>query len=96
MPPVKSSDNSVIRIGAWRVDPALDEISKDGQTVKLEPKTMRLLVCLAQHAGQVVSVERLLDEVWKDVIVTPDSVYHAVAVLRRVLGDDTQEPAYIT
>jgi len=93
---VKSSDNSVIRIGAWRVDPALDEISKDGQTVKLEPKTMRLLVCLAQHAGQVVSVERLLDEVWKDVIVTPDSVYHAVAVLRRVLGDDTQEPAYIT
>jgi TolB-like protein/DNA-binding winged helix-turn-helix (wHTH) protein len=90
-----SPDNSVIRIGAWRADPALDEISKDGQTVKLEPKMMRLLVCLADHAGEVVGVDQLLNEVWKDVVVTPDSVYHAVAVLRRVLGDDTREPTYI-
>ncbi len=92
---MKSPDNSVILIGAWRVDPALDEISKDRQTVKLQPKTMRLLVCLANHAGQVVSVEQLLDEVWKDVIVTPDSVYNAVAALRRVLGDDIKDPSYI-
>ncbi len=92
---MKSPDNSIILIGAWRVDSALDEISKDGQTVKLEPKTTQLLVCLAAHAGQVVSVEQLLKEVWKDVIVTPDSVYHAVAALRRVLGDDTKDPSYV-
>ena len=93
--PLKSPDNSVIRIGAWRVDPALDEISRDGKTVKLEPKMMRLLVCLAEHAGHVVSVDQLLNEVWKDVIVTSDSVYHAVAALRRLLGDDNKEPVYI-
>jgi adenylate cyclase len=56
---------------------------------------MRLLVSLAEHAGQVVSVDQLLNEVWKDVIVTSDSVYHAVAALRRLLGDDTKEPVYI-
>ena len=56
---------------------------------------MRLLVCLAEHAGQVVSVDQLLNEVWKDVIVTSDSVYHAVAVLRRMLGDGSKEPVYI-
>jgi len=95
MRPVKSLEHSVIQIGAWRVDPALDEISKDGQTTKLEPKMMQLLLCLAAHAGQVVSVEQLLDEVWKDVVVTPDSVYHAVAALRRVLGDDSKDPSYI-
>src|SRR5216684_7067447 len=88
-------DHSVLRIGAWRVDPALDEISKDGATVKLEPRAMRVLVCLAEHAGQVVSVDQLLDAVWKDVVVTPDSVYQAVAGLRRALGDSTKEPAYI-
>jgi TolB-like protein/Flp pilus assembly protein TadD len=92
---MKSPDSRAIRIGAWRVDPALDEISKDGNTVKLEPRTMRLLVCLAEHAAEVVSVEQLLDQVWKDVIVTPNSVYHAVAELRRVLGDDPKEPSYI-
>ena len=92
---MKSPDSHLLRIGAWRVDPALDEISRDGTRVKLEPRTMRLLVCLAGRAGQVVSVEQLLDEVWKDVVVTPNSVYHAVAELRRSLGDDPKEPAYI-
>src|SRR6516164_6409835 len=95
MQPVKSLEHSVIQIGAWRVDPALDEISRDGQTTKLEPKMMQLLLSLAAHAGEVVSVEQLLDEVWKDVVVTPDSVYHAVATLRRVLGDNSKDPAYI-
>jgi transcriptional activator of cad operon len=93
---MKSPDShNAIRIGAWRVDPALDEISKDGNTVKLEPRTMQLLVCLAEHAGQVLSVEQLLDQVWRDVVVTPNSLYHAVAELRRVLGDDPKEPTYI-
>ena len=89
------ADNGVVRIGAWRVDPALDEISRDGTTVKLEPRAMRVLVCLAERPGQVVSVDQLLDAVWKDVVVTPDSVYQAVAGLRRALGDTSKEPAYI-
>jgi TolB-like protein len=56
---------------------------------------MQLLQCLAEHAGQVISVEELLDRVWAGIVVTPDSVYHAVASLRRLLGDDTKEPTYI-
>src|SRR6266436_4229551 len=89
------ADNRVIRIGTWRVNPALDEISRDGTTVKLEPRAMRVLICLAERAGQVVSVDELLDAVWKDVVVTPDSVYQAVAGLRRALGDGTKDSAYI-
>jgi TolB-like protein/DNA-binding winged helix-turn-helix (wHTH) protein/Flp pilus assembly protein TadD len=85
-----------LQIGEWRVDPPLDQITRGEKTVKLEPRAMRVLVCLAERAGQVVSVEQLLDAVWKDVVVTPDSVYQAVAGLRRALGDDTKEPAYIT
>jgi transcriptional activator of cad operon len=29
------------------------------------------------------------------VVVTPDSVYQAVASLRRLLGDDPKQPTYI-
>jgi adenylate cyclase len=89
------SDTRPFRIADWRVDPALDEIAKDGKTLKLEPRTMRVLLYLAKNAGQVVSVEQLLDAVWKDVVVTEDSVYQAVAILRRALGDDPREPRYI-
>src|SRR5260221_255406 len=60
-----------------------------------EERTMRLLLCLAERAGEVVSIEDLLDRVWPEVIVTPDSVYQAVATLRRLLGDDPRRPRYI-
>ena len=87
--------NAAFYLGAWRVDPALDEISRDGKTAKLEPRTMRVLVCFAEHPGEVVSVNQLLDVVWKDLVVTPYSVYQAVAVLRKALGDDPKNPTYI-
>jgi len=85
----------VLRIGDWRVDGALDEISRAGATVKIEPRAMQVLLCLAGAPGEVFSVDQLLDTVWHDVVVTPDSVYQAIAVLRRALGDDTKEPTYI-
>lgn len=56
---------------------------------------MRLLLCLAEHAGEVVSIDDLLNQVWSGVIVTPDSVYQGVTSLRRLLGDDPKQPTYI-
>jgi TolB-like protein/DNA-binding winged helix-turn-helix (wHTH) protein len=84
-----------LRIGAWRVNPASGQISREGETVRVEARTMRLLLCLAEHAGQVVSIDDLLEQVWTGVIVTPDSVYQAITSLRRLLGDDAKQPIYI-
>jgi transcriptional activator of cad operon len=84
-----------LRIGAWRVSPSSGQISREGETVRVEARSMRLLLCLAEHAGQVVSIDDLLEQVWTGVIVTPDSVYQAVTSLRRLLGDDPKQPGYI-
>jgi len=88
-------DSRILRIGEWRVDPDLDELSREGQTIRLEPRPMRLLLYLAAHAGRVVDVQQLLDEVWPNVIVTHGSVYQAIAQLRRILGDESEHPKYI-
>ena len=95
MPTLGSAAHSLLRIADLRVDPTLDEICKDGRTIKLERKAMQLLMCLAERAGQVVSIDELLDTVWKEVVVSQDSVYSAVAALRRALGDDPKNPRYI-
>jgi transcriptional activator of cad operon len=86
---------STLRIGAWRVNPASGDISRNGETARIEVRTMRLLLCLAEHAGEVVSIDDLLDQVWSDVTVAPDSVYQAITSLRRLLGDDPKQPTYI-
>jgi transcriptional activator of cad operon len=86
---------SRLRIGDWCVNPASGEISRNGDTARLDTRTMRLLLCLADHAGEVVSIDDLLSQVWPDVTVSQDSVYQAVATLRRLLGDDPKTPTYI-
>jgi TolB-like protein len=52
-------------------------------------------LCLTAKPGEVVSIDDLLGEVWPGVNVSPDSVYQAVAGLRRQLGDDPKHPVYI-
>lgn len=84
-----------LQIGDWCVDPSLDQITRDGKAIKLEPRAMGVLMCLAEHAGQVVTVDELLGTVWKDVVVTSDSVYQAVGALRKAFGDNSKEPTYI-
>jgi len=84
-----------LRIGDWSVDAQSGQISRDGTNVRVEARTMRLLLCLATHPGEVVSIEELLNQVWPDVAVSQDSVYQAVASLRRLLGDDPKQPVYI-
>ena len=84
-----------LRIGDWFVNPLSGEIARGEERIRLEARTMRLLLCLAENPGEVVSIDSLLSQVWSGVVVTPDSVYQAVAALRRLLGDDAKQPAYI-
>ncbi len=89
------ASGGVVRIGEWLADPALDTLSRGAETHKLEPRTMRLLVYLADSAGKVVSVDQLLTEVWSGVVVGSASVYQAVSQLRKLLGDTDPNPTYI-
>lgn len=75
-------------LGPWQVNVSRDELLGQGQVHKLEPRAMRLLVVLAQAGGEVVLADDLLDAVWPGLVVTPSSLYDAVAQLRKVLGPE--------
>jgi DNA-binding winged helix-turn-helix (wHTH) protein len=68
-------------LGPWRLDAESDEIVADGRVVKLGPRQMRRRLLLARRAGHVVTTQELLDEVWRDPVVTPGSVCQAVALI---------------
>jgi TolB-like protein/DNA-binding winged helix-turn-helix (wHTH) protein/Tfp pilus assembly protein PilF len=83
------------RIGEWTVFPTLNRIDREDVSVDLEPKLMDLLRGLAESAGEVVSKEDLLDRVWQVEHVADGTLSHAIAELRRALGDDARHPRYI-
>jgi TolB-like protein/DNA-binding winged helix-turn-helix (wHTH) protein len=86
---------AVWRIGNWQVTPDLGQISRDGRSKNLDPRAMRLLMFLAERPGQVVALADLLDGVWSKAVVTPHSVYEAIAALRQALEDPSETPEYI-
>ena len=86
---------SSIRIGSWTAHPEHNQLVRGKEQVKLEPRIMQVLVFLAHHAGEVVSRERILEAVWKDVVVSDEVLTNAIREIRKALGDDARVPQFI-
>ncbi len=70
-------------VGKWHVQPSLNLVSCDEAVTRLEPKVMAVLVCLAEHAGEVVTKEQLMRAAWPDAYVTDQVLTHAIWQLRQ-------------
>src|SRR4029453_8834244 len=81
--------------GEFYVEPTLHRVSGPAGTVRLEPKVMLVLLCLAEHSDEVVPKERLMRAVWPDTFVSDDVLTRAISELRRVFGDDVRTPRFI-
>ena len=81
------------RVGFWKVHPLRGEIrGRNGESIHLEPKVMDVLVCLASHAGDLVSRDELIKSVWGGADVSDEAVTRAVGKVRRALNDDFHHP----
>ena len=83
------------RLGPWRVEPGLNRISCNGSSLRLEPKVMEVLVCLAGQPGEPVTKKQLLRTVWPDTFVSDDVLTRSISELRRVFADDAKDAHFI-
>src|SRR6185437_3362098 len=83
------------RLGSWLVKPGLNSVSRNGTSVQLEPKVMGVLVCLAAHAPEPVSKDKLLQTVWPNTFVGEGVLVRSIFELRRVFEDEAKEPRVI-
>lgn len=81
--------------GEWTAQPSRNLLLRGNQQVRVEPRVMDVLVHLAGRAGEVVSKEDLVAEVWEGRYVTDDVLTVTVYALRKALGDDARQPQYI-
>lgn len=86
---------AMLRVGDWTVNRLSGELVRDGACLRLEERALRLLTFMADRAGEVLSADELLNHAWPGVVVSPDSLYQAITLLRRQLGDDARNPSYI-
>jgi two-component system response regulator RegX3 len=86
-----------IEIGQIVLDPGARTVTKAGSPVELAAKEFDLLHELMASAGEVVTREDIMDEVWDPHWFGPTKTLDVhISWLRKKLEDDPSHPVYIT
>jgi DNA-binding winged helix-turn-helix (wHTH) protein len=91
------SSGRYIRLGPFQIDQQRQEITKNGEKLKLQGKVYRVLMTLLEKPGEVVTREELRQRLWPaETYVNYDAnVNTTVNKLRLALGDSSEKPIYI-
>jgi TolB-like protein/DNA-binding winged helix-turn-helix (wHTH) protein/tetratricopeptide (TPR) repeat protein len=89
-------DKREARFDGWIVDFESGEISKGGDTHRLQDQPLQILEELVKRPGELVTREHLISRLWPTGVVEFDTgLNSAVRKLRIALGDDAETPRYI-
>jgi len=91
-----SPSGPVRRFGDVTVDFSRCEVLRGGARVELTAQEFKLLRAFLDHAGEVLSLDRLLSLVWgQDVFLTDRVIYTHVNNLRSKIDQDPSRPRHI-
>jgi len=71
------------------------ELLFNEQVVSIDPKMFGVLCFFCQNTDRVISRDELLSEIWKDSIVSENTLNKLIASLRKSLNDDAKSPKFI-
>lgn len=83
------------RFGCFQLDAANECLWCDEKQVPLAPKPFAVLRYLVESPQRLVTHDELLDALWPETYVQPQVLRTYVLELRKLLGDDPNEPQYI-
>jgi len=84
-----------VAIGAWSITPDQNKLSLDEKNYFIEPRAMEVLVYFAKNPDKVISLEELVDNVWKGRVVGDHAIYRVINQIRKTLSVDN-DVSYIT
>lgn len=85
----------LLRFDDVEIDLESFRLTRAGEPLQVEPKSLKLLVFLAENPGRLVTRQQLIDAVWGDAFVTDHVLNRAIGQLRKALNDDPKNPRII-
>ena len=87
----------IVRFGQFELNTSSGELRRARRLVRLQPQPTKVLVLLAQRAGQLVSRDDLRTAVWgsETVVDYENGLNWSIRKIRETLGDDPLRPRFI-
>jgi DNA-binding response OmpR family regulator len=90
------TDEKPFKIGDATIDPKTFQVKRGKATEELTAKEVKLLQVFHAHAGEVLSRDKLLNEVWGyNYYGTTRTLDQVIVQLRKKLGDHGGEPTHL-
>lgn len=89
------SPDQAVHFGPYRIYPGQRLVMEADQPLRLGRRAMDILLILLEHAGQVVSKQQLIAQVWSKSVVEDINLRVHMAALRKALGDGQAGQRYI-
>ena len=94
--PGQAAEPDCYRFGDVILDFKRHEAKKGGSPIELSPREFQLMAFFIRHRGEIVTREKLLDEVWDyNAIPFTRTVDMHIAKLRKKVEDDPADPKHI-
>jgi DNA-binding winged helix-turn-helix (wHTH) protein len=77
------------------VDLGRQRVSRGGHELPLSALSFDLLLALVRAAPNLLTYDRLMQQVWPGLVVGTETVSQRVKLVREALGDDAHAPRYI-
>jgi len=91
-----TASDAAFKIGDTTVDPKTFQLKRGKTIEELTAKELKLLQLFHAHAGEVLSRDRLLNEVWGyNYYGTTRTLDQVIVQLRKKLGDNGGEPKHL-
>jgi TolB-like protein/DNA-binding winged helix-turn-helix (wHTH) protein/Tfp pilus assembly protein PilF len=94
-PSPAAGEATLFRVDDLIIDLGRRCVTRAGTDLKLPGLSFDLFVVLVRAAPNLVTVRRLMDIVWPDAVVSPETISQRVKLLRSALSDDVKNPRYI-
>lgn len=82
-------------INNYLVDLSRNQLKFKGDEIQLPKKELAVLTLLAKNAGEVVSHDQLMEHIWGDSVVSPNTLQRYIAQLRKAFGDNSKKQSII-
>jgi DNA-binding winged helix-turn-helix (wHTH) protein/TolB-like protein/Tfp pilus assembly protein PilF len=79
-------DRRPFKVGEATVDPVSRDVSWRGGEERLQPQTLKVLLALVSHRGEVVTRDELIQLCWDGRIVGDDVINRSISLLRQSAG----------
>ncbi|MBW4827441.1 MAG: response regulator transcription factor [Clostridiaceae bacterium] len=92
----ENNKNAIFNLGSFQIDEEKIEVRKNGKLIEFKPREYKMFLYMAKHPNQILSKEKLCNEIWgEDYIGFDNTIMVHIRRVREKIEEDPSNPKHV-